>query len=727
MRLANLPSFALAPAGLDKLRLIHGSCRKPHGESLDALQALDTMISSTVADPDGRPHQLFLTGDQIYADDVAASLLTMLIDAGETLLQSRELTFLYDAGDRFKRGYGFVPKGIADVPLFVKHVLPGHRSKTIREACGFTVSPPGADERVDRNQLLSFKEYAAMYLFAWSPVLWPAGFPEFEEVFPGVPRYVVLEERLFGQGIESTKPTVPYGQFETDNGRLQTYRSTLGQVRRALANIPCYMMFDDHEITDDWNINRHWCDRVLAKPLGRRAVQNGLAAFAVFQAWGNDPAQFDSGRPGAGLLRALGEWIAEPDTQDSTARRRINELVNVPDDALGRLRSHSPNEWTHASGTLNWHFRVTGPKHQVLVLDTRTWRCYPGAAENFPVLMSDTALARQISDMASQGFDVTLVISPVPVFGIPYVEAAQEASVGLFGYFAKDPEAWFLQPAGQQAFLSTLAKTLAENGGGPEKKASLVFLSGDVHYGYSIRSQYFAKRRFEKNKSFEGAPEEPLQMVAVQLTASALKNEIKDTRGLHTSGFSEVGNYLENSIQYGWNNADGPRPPIGVGSGSQSFAYFLSSHPQMLNSVDQPFLDLEPIPPHWWYRLDNIVADNLATEKITLVCIQPESIVVPPPSNLGVRKAVLKAYMACSVNHSDYAGRWGHGKEIVGLNNLGEISFIWTASERAVVQNLWWSLMKKQGNQEVPLPPHPLTRTAVSMRFDDPRYPMRRY
>jgi hypothetical protein len=37
-----------------------------------------------------RPHQLFLTGDQIYADEVADVLLVALTDAGDTLLGWKE-------------------------------------------------------------------------------------------------------------------------------------------------------------------------------------------------------------------------------------------------------------------------------------------------------------------------------------------------------------------------------------------------------------------------------------------------------------------------------------------------------------------------------------------------------------------------------------------------------------------------------------------------------------
>jgi hypothetical protein len=55
-----LPSFALVPSHLNDLRLIHGSCRKPHGESLDALVTVDKMIREALEqDPKKRPHQLF--------------------------------------------------------------------------------------------------------------------------------------------------------------------------------------------------------------------------------------------------------------------------------------------------------------------------------------------------------------------------------------------------------------------------------------------------------------------------------------------------------------------------------------------------------------------------------------------------------------------------------------------------------------------------------------------
>jgi hypothetical protein len=78
-----LPSFALPPALLTDLRIVYGSCRRLANSHFDAMPWIDTLIGEafegqtraegallgTAADQ--RPHQLFLGGDQIYADDLS--------------------------------------------------------------------------------------------------------------------------------------------------------------------------------------------------------------------------------------------------------------------------------------------------------------------------------------------------------------------------------------------------------------------------------------------------------------------------------------------------------------------------------------------------------------------------------------------------------------------------------------------------------------------------------
>jgi hypothetical protein len=161
----DLPSFSLPPVDQNDLRIIHGSCRMPHGIGPDALSILDEMIRVTAADPTKRPHQLFMTGDQIYADDVSAALLLQLMDASTTLLS-------VDPAARGWKGEETLPAGLpvggpnyrthkpSELPPLTRRIL------LDTDAAGFT----SADLCC---QLMSLGEYLCMYLFTWSDVLWP--------------------------------------------------------------------------------------------------------------------------------------------------------------------------------------------------------------------------------------------------------------------------------------------------------------------------------------------------------------------------------------------------------------------------------------------------------------------------------------------------------------------------------------------------------------------------
>src|SRR5262249_13178305 len=147
-------------------------------------------------------------------------------------------------------------------------------------------------------------------------------------------------------------------------GHVADFVRTLPQVRRALANIGTYMVFDDHDVTDDWFLDGAWCQHVLASPLGRRIVRNGLFTYAFFQAWGNDPDPF-ADEPGRSLLDAVDAWRGdEADEQATTIDTRLGMPAGF--DGAGEL--------THPAGSLRWHFTVPTPRYTAIVLDERTRR-----------------------------------------------------------------------------------------------------------------------------------------------------------------------------------------------------------------------------------------------------------------------------------------------------------------------------------------------------------------
>jgi hypothetical protein len=88
--------------------------------------------------------------------------------------------------------------------------------------------------------LISFGEFAAMYLISWNIQNWPLLFQDIE---------FVAEKKV-------------KRKYQIEIEQLKRSQRALSVVRRILANIPTYMMFDDHDITDDWNITREWNERV---------------------------------------------------------------------------------------------------------------------------------------------------------------------------------------------------------------------------------------------------------------------------------------------------------------------------------------------------------------------------------------------------------------------------------------------------------------------------------
>lgn len=704
----NLPSFALPPHDLNALRIVHGSCRKLHGESLDAMSGLDKMIYEALAQsPKQRPHQLFLTGDQIYADDVADGLLLILMDASDTLLGWSE--------------------PLPDVEN-LDELKPGKRNNLATKIAGLTASIDKFNRitNIDKSHLFTFGEFMMMYLFAWSDVLWsqPDSFPEYTDINQ--------QKSLFCRAEK---------EFKQEITHLKNFLSTLPKVRRALANIPTYMIFDDHEITDDWNLNMAWCDRVLSKPLGRRILQNGLLAYAICQAWGNTPNQFirdknqNTKHPGGTLLKAAEKWFASGGT-DIKSEQEITTGIGLP--TIADIRNTNPRALPHFEQAVQWHYTIQAPGYEVIFLDTRTLRGFPGKDFDFPALLSEEACHQQIPDCnqsTKQPTQITFIISPGPVVGLPFLEGIQKSAktvaeklgTAAWGF---DPEAWGLEPKAFEQFLARLASRNST------QRSRVVILSGDVHYSFAARLQYSATQPFAEANNYQNNHNHQTnqELVIVQFTSSSFRNEKREAGGsysLHLKGFIpfEVVDHHPKAEILGWANSTGEELEIGnYYTYSEELMQYLpwrvQEQPAIVNLVEERtwFRFVEVLKkPEWWYRIDFLSAklENIKYPN-SLHPVNPKYIIAPLPKQ--DRRQALETYLAMAKNYREYKGLWGHGKEIVGVNNFGEVTFEFDDNKQIAVQTLWWRLDSYEDDKL--LEPFPLTRYEISLSFDDKECPM---
>ena len=421
-------------------KVIHGSCRKPHSESDDALVQLDQQIAHHLKDEQERPDLIIMSGDQIYADDVAGPTLKAIHKVSDLLELTHECWEGSNPCDNDSL--------LADEHCYYSRddLLPKNSdNKKVLDLFFGGSQKPIFTAKFAHNHLITLAEMSAMYLLMWSPTLW--GLVEIDE---------------------SCIPEEYIETFNLERVVMDDFVAGLGAVQRAFAHIPVYMIFDDHDITDDWNLSRGWEQAAYEHPFSRRIIGNALIAYWLCQGWGNNKAVFED-------LLEESRPVFEADTLETDVL--IDKLLYF-------------REWDY---TVN-----TSPK--IIVADTRTnrWRSESGMS-NPSGLMDWQAL----SDLQQQLIhnESVILVSAAPIFGVKLIEVIQR----IFTFFGKslmvDAENWMEHNGSANVILNIFMH--------PKTPQHFIILSGDVHYSFV----YDVSLRFRDN-----GPE------ITQITASGFKN-----------------------------------------------------------------------------------------------------------------------------------------------------------------------------------------------------------
>ncbi|MBE9031439.1 PhoD-like phosphatase [filamentous cyanobacterium LEGE 11480] len=647
-----LPTFALPPPDLNDVKVIHGSCRKVHDQGLDALPIIDQLLVAAADNPAQRPHQLFLTGDQIYGDEVAAPFLWGIQQFSPILFGWTEI----------------IAEG-ADV-IFAANLRPGKRQSTAEAQAGLTASLQGDEEKTN-SHLLSFSEYCISYLFAWSECLWHLEFPQAESVG----RKGQLARR-WNQSIQ----------------HLASIAQSQSSVRRALANVPTYMIFDDHDVSDDWNLNQAWCLRVLGKSLGRQVVRNALSAYALFQAWGNTPEQFLPGTIGDQLLQAVQGWYKA--SGDSAAHLAIiNQAIGMPlVDPLTDLPEFELVQdvlvLKRPPESLEWHYRIRATAYEVLVLDTRTQRGYPidAPTDAPPQLLSPIGFQDQLHPMlqASQqeatqpDLQLTFVVAPTNVFTLEILDRLQALGQAQGKAFDMDiGDAWNLEGKARPQLLKALFQA----------RSQIVVLSGDIHFGAALCVDYWATPNSDA-KTWRKAADTPDAQL-VQLIASAICNSEPVTAILHTKLKTLLLERRRYWVGYPQVGGETEITPLAWWDWLGCWQYLRLKYGRWFTGLKQHKLDekiRQPLPsPHtaidWGYSSRWL--PRAASQ-------QPDW----EQSPKWLRNSLdVQAYAPNIWQRLWNSAWWQAGPEVVGLNNIGLVQFAWPDNSTAapiLLYDLYW-------------------------------------
>ncbi len=237
-------------------------------------------------------------------------------------------------------------------------------------------------------------------------------------------------------------------------------------IRWLLSTVSTSMAWDDHDMSDDWNISRSWHEEMDRKAWWHERAVDGIASYWIYQHLGNlSPRELDE-----------------------------NELygkVRGNADATALLRSWAKEIDTTAAGT-RWSFCRDIDGVRAIFIDSRAARVLTEEKRS----MFDDRTWDWIVEHASGDFDHLILCTTVPYLlspGFHYLEAWNErlcdgAWGGLVGRGSEqlrravDFDHW----ASFQSSFQRLRELLEEVGSGRRGKppASIVLLSGDVHHAY---------------------------------------------------------------------------------------------------------------------------------------------------------------------------------------------------------------------------------------------------
>jgi PhoD-like phosphatase len=254
----------------------------------------------------------------------------------------------------------------------------------------------------------------------------------------------------------------------------QLYRESWSDptIRWLMSTVPSSMIFDDHDVHDDWNISEKWLAEMRETDWWEEHCVGALMSYWVYQHVGNLTPQLVREDPVLAALR---------DTEDGESVLR--EFITGAD------RERSGSRWSYC--------RDIGDT-RLIVIDARAGRVLDEDERD----MVDDAEWDWIVEHTRGDFDHLLLATSLPYLlgpGMQYAEAWSEAVAGgAWGERMTGVGEWVRQTldlehwgAFQRSFhkMVELQRSVGagENGRPP---ASIVTLSGDVHHAYLFEIAY---------------------------------------------------------------------------------------------------------------------------------------------------------------------------------------------------------------------------------------------
>ena len=244
---------------------------------------------------------------------------------------------------------------------------------------------------------------------------------------------------------------------------------TDADCRWLLSTLPSAMIFDDHDIRDDWNTSDVWRRQMAETSWWHQRIVSGLGSYWVYQHIGN---------------------LSRAEREDEPLWHKVLETGRDGD--AGDLIDEFAADADAKPASYRWSYHRDLGRTRLLMVDSRAAR----ELDDKPRRMLDAAEADWLDDVLTGDVDHLLFGTSLPFLlpiGLHHLEAWNEAvAAGAWGSRAArvgerirqaiDLEHW---AAFQESFQRVGRAMLnVANGRRGSTPAIVLFLSGDVHHSY---------------------------------------------------------------------------------------------------------------------------------------------------------------------------------------------------------------------------------------------------
>ncbi len=263
---------------------------------------------------------------------------------------------------------------------------------------------------------------------------------------------------------------VSFGEYE------RLYRHSWGdpEIRWLMSTVATAMIFDDHDIRDDWNTSASWRAEMATTPWWHDRIRAGLASYWVYQHLGNlSPAELADNEDYQRLVATEGDTWAH----------------------LAELAERADREVDSNKG-IRFSYRWDLGRSRLIMVDSRNGRILE-SGERMMIGDNEFRWLESKAEEDPESLDHLMLASSVPWLMPPAIgdlEALNERAADRAGWrgalgeklrTAGDFEHW---AAFYKSFVR-MGEMIARIANQPDGPATISVLSGDVHHSYAARAE----------------------------------------------------------------------------------------------------------------------------------------------------------------------------------------------------------------------------------------------